>query len=127
MSKEFIFKPGIKVEKDKKTGEDKKIVSPFEGEIKVKVPKYKDRLKLLKECNFKMDDKGEISKGTDQFDSVEKVVEIAESHILQVNVKHKETEEEFDSVEGLSYTQEGSELINDIGNMVLSGFKLGKN
>ena len=108
--KEFSYKP--------------KKESGFVGEIKLRIPKYKERIKLLKECNFAIDSEGEMSKGAAQFDSVEKIIEMTEQHVVSVSLKFGEHEIlEYDE---LGYYQEGVELLNDVGNLILSGFKLGK-
>lgn len=108
--KEFVFKP--------------KEDSGFTGEIKLRVPKYKERIRLLKECNLSVDENGEMGKGAAQFDSVEKIIDVTESHVISVSLRYGE--QEIYEVEELGYYQEGVELLNEVGNLILSGFQLGK-
>lgn len=97
----------------------------FEGSIVLKVPQYKERLKLLKECNFKLSKDGEVANNNEQFDSIEKLTDITEKHIEKVNLTHNG--QEIKSVEDLGYYAEGVELINEVGGLILNGFSLGKN
>ena len=98
--------------------------SGFEGHVMLKVPKYKQRIRILRECNFNIDAAGEMGKGAAQFDSIEKIIEVTESHVLSVELKYGETV--IGEIEELGYYQEGVELLNEIGNLILSGFSLGK-
>ena len=97
----------------------------FEGSIVLKVPQYKERLKLLKECNFKLGANGDIINNDSQFDSIEKLAEITEKHIEKVNLTCNGNE--IKSVEDLGYYAEGVELLNEVGGLILNGFSLGKN
>lgn len=98
----------------------------FEGFVTVRVPKYMDRLKLLKECNFSFGANGEVNAGSGQFESIEKMVSVVEKHVSAVEIVVKSTQEAIKSLDDLSYTAEGSELINELANLILGGFKLGK-
>lgn len=97
----------------------------FTGVIVLKVPQYKERIKLLKECNFKLGAEGEVTNNNEQFDSIEKLAEITEKHIERVDLKMND--QEIKSIEDLGYYAEGVELINEVGGLVLNGFTLGKN
>lgn len=97
----------------------------FEGMITIKVPQYKERIKLLKECNFKLSNDGDLQADNEQFDSVEKLLEITEKHIEKVALVHDK--KEINSVEDLGYYVEGTELLNEVGGLILNGFSLGKN
>ena len=96
----------------------------FEGMITIKVPQYKERIKLLKECNFKLGKEGDLESGEGQFDSIEKMIEVTEKHIEKVALVHGG--EEINSVEDLGYYAEGTELLNEVGGLILNGFTLGK-
>lgn len=102
--------------------------SGFEGNIMVKVPKYKERMKLLRECNFKLDAEGNVGSGMEQFDSIDKLISITESNVSSVSLVYGEGDGacSIDSIEELGYYQEGVELITELGNLILSGFALGK-
>lgn len=92
--------------------------------ITLKVPQYRERLKLLKECNFQVSNEGELNAGQGQFDSLEKLVEITEKHIEKVDLKFED--QEIKSIEELGYYTEGTELLNEVGGLILNGFTLGK-
>ena len=101
--------------------------SIFEGHVLLSIPKYKARIKAIKDLNLQVKENGEVETSTSQFDSVEKIIDLVEKHVLAVDLKVKESGEELKEVDDLGYSQEGSELINEIGNMLLGGIKLGKN
>ena len=97
----------------------------FEGEVTISLPKYKERLQMLKEVNFKYVN-GQVESGLDQIDSMVKVVEIAEKHIVSVNLTRIEDQAQFLSIDDLQYDKDGADLINEIGNVILSGMPVGK-
>lgn len=102
--------------------------SGFKGSVVVSVPKYKKRMSLLRECNFKMSKGGELETGLEQFDSLDKLISITEDHVVSVSLTYDNVDETslIESIEDLGYYQEGVELINELGNLILSGFSLGK-
>lgn len=95
----------------------------FTGTVTIDMPKYKDRLALVKEVNFKVEN-GEISTGADQIDSMIKLAEIVEKHVKEIDLKVKDYE--LKSFEDLQYNKSGSDLINELGNVLLSGMTMGK-
>lgn len=97
----------------------------FEGEIVLTVPKYKERLKLLKQTNMKFNAKGEISSEVDQFDMAEKIAEIAEAHIKSIDLTRDG--EKFISIDELEYEADYGVLISEVGSAILSGITMGKN
>jgi hypothetical protein len=102
------------------------IPTPFKGSVKIKVPKYTDRLRLMKECNFKVRADGQIDPNTDMIDQAIKMVEVAKKHVLEVDLVRDEDKERFTDFESLEYDSDGSEVINEIANFVMSGGRLGK-
>lgn len=106
---------------------DGNMIDPvFEGVIKVKVPKYCDRLKLMKDANFKISSTGEIDPTVDLLEQAMKMVEIAQSHTESVKLKRVDDGFEIKSFEDLEYDKDGSDLINEIANFVIGGGRLGK-
>ena len=112
--KEFIYKPE---ERGNKT---------FKGEILISIPKYKERLGMIKGLNFQFNEKGEVQGGSEQFESAIKIVDIAEKHVKQLALTVIETGEKISTLDDLEYSQEGTELMNEVANFVLSGVQLGK-
>lgn len=99
-------------------------VKGFEGEVTLSLPSYKERMKVLKSLNFNLDSKGEVSKNTDIVGAAEKIFDIAAKYCKDVNLVYEETE--LSSIDDLSYFQEGSEVIQHIGNIIINGVSLGK-
>ena len=62
---------------------------PFTGSIKIKSPSTRQRLKMVKECNFKIDENGDVT-SNDNIDSMLKMYEIASDYISNVNIKHED-------------------------------------
>ena len=111
--KEFTYNPKLEVD-------GKKV---FDGDVTIAIPKYKERLAMLKDINFKFNGT-EIDAGLGQIDSMIKMVEIAELHIKRFNLTRNG--EYITSVDDLQYDKEGSDLLNEIGNVILSGIPMGK-
>ncbi len=114
--KQFSYKPQL--QKD-----DKPV---FSGEVVIQLPRYAERMMLLKSINFKASGDGKVDFAGDQIDSLVRMIGIAEKHVLSVNVTRVEDGYEFKSIEDLEYDKDGSELINEIANVVISGVKMGK-
>ncbi len=114
--KQFSYQPQLQ--------KDEKLV--FEGEVVINLPKYSERLALLKSLNFKTSNDGKVEASSDQIDSMIKMIEIASKHVASVKVRRIDDGYEFNSIDELEYDKEGSELINEIANVIMSGVKMGK-
>jgi hypothetical protein len=112
------------VKKDDK-GEPVRVPSPFTGHIMVEVPKYIERLQYIKDMKLSVGDSGEVKGDVGNIDQAIKVVEIAKKHIKEVALTVVSTGQEVKSLEDLEYSFEGSQLMNEVANLVLSGIKLG--
>jgi len=100
----------------------------FKGDIKIKLVPYKERLKLTKDLGLKVDKSGQIDLSeSDQFGMLEKMYDIAEKYVLEMDVEHIESGEKFSSLEDLGYYLEGNELLSEISGVVMNGVRLGKN
>lgn len=117
--KEFKYEP-----QPLKTDKGTEVPNPFKGHILIQVPKYKERMKLIKELNMNLDAKGEIALSSDNFETASKMYDIADKYVKSLSVKRGK--EEFNSIEELEYDQEGSNLILEAANVVLSGIRMGK-
>lgn len=91
--------------------------SPFEGIVILKVPKYTERLKFMRQCGIGVKD-GEI----DQL----KMVEIGIEHITKVQLTRKENGQVFETTDDLQYDKDGSDVLNSIANDIVSGVRLGE-
>jgi hypothetical protein len=98
----------------------------FEGHVVFNIPKYTERLKYIKQCGFKTGDDGQIVVSLEDTDSLVAMVEIAEKHVVEVNLTHKATGKVFQSMEALQYDNVCDALLSELSGKVLSGFSLGK-
>ena len=97
----------------------------FQGKIILNALKYAERMNLIKDVNFKVKENS-VELNTDQIDSIVKIIEVAEKHVVSVDLIRLSDQVEFKCFDDLSYDKDGSLLINELGNVILSGVKLGK-
>jgi len=98
----------------------------FTGHVTVTLLKYKDRLKKLKEMNFSLVDGNKYEMASGQIDSIIKMVEIAEAHIVHVDLKRESDGQEYKSIEDLQYDMDGARILNEIASVIINGAQLGK-
>ena len=92
--------------------------SPFEGIVILKVPKYTERLKYMRECG--------IGKKDSEIDQL-KLIKIGIDHITKVELIRKEDKHVFKSVDDLEYDKDGADVLSSIANDIVSGIRLGEN
>lgn len=93
----------------------------FSAEITVRIPKYMERIKLIKEVNFAISSDGKLEQNS--LDSIEKMAEIALKYIEKISIKVGQNE--FSNLSDLEYYQEYSEIVNEVIVIVLNGIPLG--
>lgn len=94
----------------------------FKGHIKIKVPNYKERMQMVTDMGIKLGNDGAVE-GGDMMESASKAWDKLSVHVVSVDLsfgKHK-----FESLEDLSYTQEGSGVINELTRVLMGGIGLG--
>lgn len=93
----------------------------FSGTLKIKIPTYKERLKMAKTLSLqKLSDKE-----ADQFGILEGLIDAVKDHIAEIDLKF--ADESFKSADDLDYFEEGTQLLTEIGHMLINGITLGKN
>ena len=102
-----------------------KCESPFEGSVEIEIPKYTQRLKYIRDCNFVTGTDGEISAGMDNVDSIISMIESARPHVKNVKVKNVETGDEASSFEELEDNPAFDALLPVLAPLVLNGGKVG--
>lgn len=108
------------------TGEDGKVAdSKLEGTVEVEVPKYIQRLKYLKDANFKINSDGSVGNDVDNLDLTIRAIELAEKHIKKVDLTVVETGEKIKSVEEMQYSPYCEQPLTEIGFLVINGPQLG--
>ena len=105
----MIFKKEIKKENYKAT-------------VEINLLPYSERIKLLKEMNFKVNNEGSLD--SVEMTQVEKMIEITKSRIVSVNVKVGK--KEIYDIEEMEFYAEWSEIINECMSVVIYGVKLGE-
>lgn len=98
--------------------------NPFKGKVVLDIPKYQERLSIIKEMNLKAQD-GEMEQDTG-LDGAGKLHEIAMKKIKSIDVEHKDSKIVFNSVDSLEYYKEGVELLQQISSCIIQGVSLGK-
>lgn len=95
-----------------------------EGKLVLVIPTYRQRLKMIKECNFKMNEKGEVSTGLDSLDSIVNLLDAAKPYFKKIDLKcgeaHVKTFEDMESY------PEFDTLLTAAAMAVLNAGKLGK-
>ena len=61
----------------------------FTGEVLINLPSARQRIRYIKECNFTFNNSGEVSV-MDNIDAMDKMYDVAEKHVLKVNLKHSD-------------------------------------
>lgn len=94
----------------------------FAGKVRLKIPSYRDRMKLAQEMSVPKSEGGiDISAGAK---AAEKLLDKLSELIVSIDVEYKG--EKFTSLEDLEYYEEGNELIGELGHVVLNGLSLGE-
>ena len=109
--KEYIYKPKAE----------------FEGHVKLALLKHIERLELLKDMQFKINEAGEVDNSSiDGAGYAMRLYSLVKDRVKEVKLKHKSSGEEFDSLDDLEYYNEGMELITEMGSFLIGGLQLGK-
>lgn len=97
--------------------------SLISGSIEVEIPKYFERLDMMKALQMKVVD-GEVVGGEDAMLSVKKAYEIVEKYAKAFKLKTVKGED-IESLEALSYFQEGAAVIMEAAGAIVGGIRLG--
>ena len=89
----------------------------FEGIVKVDLPTYKERIDLVKQIGTDITEANAINKAGD-------ILKLVEKHVVSVDLTHANGAK-FKSLDDLGYYKEGSEIVNELGMVVLNGIPLG--
>jgi len=111
MEKLFTYKPRpVTI-----PGERELTDTGFEGEIKIAIPDYQERLKLIKEQNL----------GDDaEFDERAKLIYATVSrYVKSIAFEHPDYEEKIEDIESLGFLDIGVAVIHDLNNLLLKGWR----
>lgn len=107
-------------------GEDGKVVpSQFSGYVKIKIPRYKERIKRLREMGLQGEDGKLEASMADRVSQAEKMLDLVEEHVTEVKLEVIATKRKIGSLEELEIYKEGAEFINKIGGAILGGVEMG--
>lgn len=107
---------------------DYKPLKNFEGFIKIKMPRYKERIEMIKKMNIKpkqSEDNVEVETENSGFDSALFMADMIQNYILNIDVTHIETKTHITTLEHLECYKEGVELINEVSSVLFNGLSLG--
>jgi hypothetical protein len=98
----------------------------FSGEVVIEVLKYRDRMRYGQDISFKFDEKGEVIVDNGTYESMGKMIEIAEKHIISVDLVHVKSGVSAKSFEDLEYDPIFDELLPQLATVVFNAGRVGK-
>jgi len=96
----------------------------FEGMIEISVPSYVERLRIMKELNFKVVD-GKVETNEDTLEKMALQVEKLGTFVKSVNVKMKKSGGNITSLDELGFYNEGATVIMELSGYISRGLSLG--
>lgn len=96
----------------------------YSGTVTVKIPHAKEKAGFLKKLKYTLDENGQVVPNKDLSEMLIGMIEITEEMILKCDIKKGE---ELISKEDLFYIDDLSLVIQEIGQLIVSGFKPSKN
>ena len=100
--------------------------SPWKGHVKIKTLDWKMRTKAIKELQFSTGDDGKVELAAANIaDLADKMRDMCELCVTQVDLTFKKTGAKFKSLGDLEPYREGMEAIIEIGSALINGVELG--
>lgn len=95
--------------------------------MRIDLLKHLERIDTMKTFSFKLNAEGQVDQtAIDTSEYSKKIYLLVKERVKSVSLKHVESGSEFKSLEEVEFYQEGVELINELGALLLGGLKLGK-
>lgn len=98
----------------------------YSGEITLKVPHAKDKIKMLRTLKYKFEPGGKVIANDDLTEMLEGMLDIAEDVIIEAIIERKADKKIF-TKEDLFYEGEFQELLPEVGKVVIEGMGPSKN
>lgn len=95
----------------------------YNGHIKLKIPNGIEKLDIAKKCVYFINEAGEL-KERNQYEAARLLIEELKERVTQVSVKSEEYT--FESFDDLSYDDVGFQILSELGQKLVGGFRLGK-
>jgi hypothetical protein len=96
--------------------------NPYSGKVVIKLPKFAERSRILREVNFKRGPDGEVDLQS-SLEGLEKLDAIVKQHVVKMDVK--KGKKAFHTCEELEYDSGYGSFINEVAGVVLNGVDLG--
>ncbi len=96
--------------------------NPYSGKVKIKLPKYLERNKLLREINFKSSKEGEVGL-SDNIGSLDKLYDVCNEYVLKLDVR--KGKKPFHKLDELEYDEDFSSFVTEVGMTIVRGVNLG--
>jgi len=103
---------------------DLKEYKEITGKLVLTIPTYRQRLKMIKDCNFKINENGEVNTGLDSLDSIVNLLDAAKPHFKKIDLKCGEIH--VKSFEDMESYPEFDQLLTAAASSVLNAGRLGK-
>lgn len=100
-------------------------VKGYEGKALLKMPKYRDRLQMIKACQFKFDKDGNVEGGLDNLDGLLKMIEFTSKAVEKLKVKHVASGSVAETFDQLELNPVFDQLVSDISGFYLNAGKMG--
>ncbi len=101
----------------------KSSVEGVKGSIKIEIPKYAERMNLLKDINLSFIQSGEVKISNDQIETMIKIKDVVQSKVSSVDVEI--SKKKINSFEDLEYYAEFNVILNELSSIIFNGAKLG--
>lgn len=118
------YKPIILAEK-KTDKEDEIRAVVLTGIVKIQMPKYKERVQLIKSMNFTVKDGKVEAAAGDYAGLADKMADIVAKHVQEIDLEHVPSGKKFSKLEELEPYKEFQDLVMDVGGVIMAGVSLG--
>lgn len=97
----------------------------YEGCVVIRMPHAADRIRWLRDMNFKISADGKFDANEDTLSLLEGMIKIVEAQIVESKIKSKDGKEI--SKEDIFYMLEFQQMVSEVGNLLLGGMGPSKN
>jgi hypothetical protein len=112
---DFVFKPSVCSRPE----------TPWGGTITLKMPKYVERKRMLREIGISVSSSGAVDMGSsDPVDMICKMVELVEKYVIKVEMYCDGST--FSSLDDLQTDPRADEILEEMATMFIGGLRLGK-
>lgn len=99
----------------------------FEGHVLLKRPDAAERMEFIEECQFKLDDKGEMLPTKNQAGAIARGIRALKPYIKAVKLRYLEDKTDFKSYEDMSYDPICDQILGELVGIIVHGFRPSKN